>query len=153
MADDRVGEVGAADRLALGLAPLELGLVELVAELAQGGGHRVGALLPIPAPGPQPLAQHLVVVVDDVAEHVQILLVAVDRRDLDSGDDTNSCVGRRVERLLDAVDRVVVAQREQFDAGLGGGRDDVAGRQCPVRVERVALEVERGGIGAQAPRG
>ena len=77
MADDRVGEVRAADRLALGLSPLKFGLVELVAELPQGGAHRRCAVLAVIAPGAQAVAEHRIAVIDEVAEHVEVLLVAV----------------------------------------------------------------------------
>jgi hypothetical protein len=38
----------------------------------------------------------------------------------------------------------VVAQREQFHAGLRGRGHDLSRRKGTIRVERVALEIERG---------
>ena len=153
MAHDRVGEVGPADRLALGPPARELGVVELVAELAQRRTHRLGAVLAILAPGVQALAQPRIEVVDQVPEHVEVLLVQIDGRDLDRRDHANALVGPRRERFAHAVDRVVVAQREQLDARLARGRDHRARLERPVRVERVALKIEGGRFDAQAPRG
>jgi hypothetical protein len=38
----------------------------------------------------------------------------------------------------------VVGEREQLDAGRGGSRDDLGGRQGTVGVARVALEIKCG---------
>ena len=46
------------------------------------------------------------------------------------------------ERLGDAADRVVVGQREQLDAGVGGAGDDLLGGQRAVGVRGVRLQVE-----------
>ena len=91
-------------------------------------------------------------VIDEVAEHVQVLLVAVDRGDLDGRNEADAQFRAGVQRLRDAVDGVVVAQREQLDARFRRGRDHPVRLEGSVRVERVALEVEGGPIGAQAPR-
>ena len=53
----------------------------------------------------------------------------------------------RVDRLLDAVDAVVIAQRHQLDAGRGGGLDDLASRERPVGMDGMTLKVESGRIG------
>ena len=44
--------------------------------------------------------------------------------------------------LLDAVDGVVVAERQQLDAGRGGRGDQIADGQLAVGVERVRLQVD-----------
>ncbi len=153
VAHHRVGQVRAPDRLALGPAAGELGLVELVAQLAQRVGHRLGALLAIRAPGVQALAQRGIVVVDQVAQHVQVLLAAVDRGDLHRGNQPHAEAGGRLGGGLHPVDAVVVAQRQQLDAGLGGGGDHLPWLERAVGVQRVALQIEGRRIGAQASRG
>ena len=84
-----------------------------------------------------------VAVVDAVAEDVEVLVGAVDRRDLGRGDDRTPCSRAGGERLVDAVDGVVVGQRQQLDAGGGGVGDDLGGRQLAVGVDGMGLEVER----------
>ena len=44
--------------------------------------------------------------------------------------------------FLDAIDGVVVAERQQLDAGRGGGSDQVADGQFAVGVARVRLQVD-----------
>ena len=88
--DDRVGEMGTADRLSFLPSARDVRLVELVAELAQDRAHCLGAPLAILAPDAQAIAQHLIAVVDLIAEHVQILHVAVDRGDLDGRDNAHA---------------------------------------------------------------
>ena len=69
-------------------------------------------------------------VVDAVAEDVEVLVVAVDGRQLGGGDDADRAAGRvrGRQRLGDAVDRVVVAEREQLDARGGRAGDDLGRR-------------------------
>ena len=56
--------------------------------------------------------------VEQVAADVEVLALAVERRDLGGRDDGDAVeVVGDVQRLGDAVDRVVVGQREQLDAG------------------------------------
>ena len=63
------------------------------------------------------------------------------------------CSRAAASRLRDAVDGVVVGQREQLDARCGGARDHVDGRQRAVGVRRVGLQVEsRRGIGIGSRR-
>jgi hypothetical protein len=106
-------------------------------------------VFPIVPPGAQPLPQHLVVVVDRVAEHVEVLHGAVDRRDLDGGDQPHPELRGGVGRVLHPIDRVVIAECEQLDAGGGCRLDHFARSQGSVRVARMALQVERRRVGAQ----
>ena len=83
--------------------------------------------------------------VDVVAEDVQFARhrrALVDGGDLDGRDDAHARALARLDRLGDAADRVVVGQREQLDAGLGGALHDLGGRQGAVGVGRVGLQVE-----------
>ena len=57
--------------------------------------------------------------VELVAEDVQVLVLAVDGGELGRRASADAVLARRVARLGDAVDRVVVGQREQLDAGRG----------------------------------
>ena len=91
------------------------------------------------------LGQQRAGVVDVVAEDVQFAShrrALVDGGDLDGRDDAHAEALARLDRLGDAADGVVVAQREQLDAGLGGALDDLGGRQGAVGVGRVGLQVK-----------
>ena len=91
--------------------------------------------------------QVAVLVVEQVAADVQVLALAVERRDLGGRDERDAVVGGGVERLGDAVDRVVIGQREQLDAGGGRARDHLGGRQRAVALGGVGLQVEGRGHG------
>ena len=121
-------------------------VVEREAELAQAVGHRQDAP---PAVGAEVLERRLqpgVGGVDLVAEDVQVLVLAVDARELGGGREPDAVLARRGERLGHAGDRVVVAQREQLDAGGGGARHHLGGRQRAVGLRRVGLQVEGGSV-------
>ena len=81
----RLGEVRAAERGARPLARLEAGAVEHEAELLEPVGHRVDAAPAVGAEVGERVAQRRVVVAQLVAEHVQVLEVALDRRQLGGG--------------------------------------------------------------------
>ena len=86
--------------------------------------------------------------VDPVAEDVEVLVVAVDRRDLGGGHHPDAVHRTGGQGLVDPVDRVVVGQREQLHAGVRGVLHHLGGGQVTVRVERVRLQIEgRGGHG------
>ena len=138
---DRLRQVRPADRLAGVAALREHGVVDLPAELLQLRGHALGAQLAVGARGEQTLGEDRVVVVDAVAEHVQVLVAAEHRRDLGRGDDRHAVLGAGGDRLVDAVDGVVVGQRQQLDSGGRRVRDDLRGRQRPVGVQRVGLKL------------
>ena len=74
----------------------------------------------------QRLEQARGVVVDEVAEHVEVLAVAVERGELDGGDHAEAVSRARLQRLVDAVHRVMVGERQQLHARVGGGRDHIA---------------------------
>ncbi len=103
-----------------------LGDLELEAASAQGVGH------PPPAGGPigtelgQRLEQARGAVVEPIAEEVEVLAVAVEGRELDGRNHAEAMSRARLERLVDAVHRVMVGQRQQLHARLGGGRDHVS---------------------------
>ncbi len=132
-------------RLARRLPRLDRRRVDLEAELAEPVRHRVGAPLAVGARVQQALAQQRAAVVDPVAEHVQVLVLAVDRRDLRGRHHADAVDGAGGERLVDAVDGVVVGQGEQLDTGLRGVLHDLRSRKLPVRVDGVRLQVERRG--------
>ena len=81
-----------------------------------------------------------------VAEDVQVLVLAVDARELGGGREADAVLARRGLRLRDAGDRVVVGQRQQLDAGRCGSRDDLGGRQRAIRLRRMRLQIEGGGV-------
>jgi hypothetical protein len=116
--------------------------------------HGVRPSLPVRASVEQALAEQRAPVVDPVAEDVQVLVVAVDRGDLRRGYHADPVHGAGGEGLVHAVDRVVVGQREQLDAGPGGVLHHLSGRQIAVRMERMRLKVEgRGAHGEPHIRG
>ena len=63
-----------------------------------------------------------------VAEDVEVLAVVVERRELDGGDHAEAASRARLQRLVDAVHRVMVGQRQQLDARVGRGRHHGAWR-------------------------
>jgi hypothetical protein len=83
-------------------------------------------------------------VVDAVAEDVQVVAVPVERGDLGRGDDAHAVLAAGGERLVDAVDRVVVGQREQLHPGGRRPGHDFGRGQRAVGVKRMRLQVERG---------
>jgi hypothetical protein len=137
-----VGEMGAADRLARDLTLFQGRVVELEAELAQPVGHRVDAPAAVGAEVLQQLEQRRVGDVDLVAEDVQVLVRAVDGGQLGGGGEADAVLARGGLRLRDAVDGVVVGQREQLHAGGRRAGDHVGGRQRAVGVHGVRLQVE-----------
>jgi hypothetical protein len=77
--------------------------------------------------------------IDSVPEDVQVLVLTVDRLDLGGRHHADAVTGARGQRLVNAVDRVVVGQREQLDARPRGVLDDLRRRQLAVRMERMRL--------------
>ncbi len=119
--------------------------LERQALVAQRIGHPQRAGVAVDAPGGERVAQRAVRVVDRVAEDVQVVVPAVERADLDGRDDRHAVDrGGRLQRLGDAVDGVVVAEREQLDTGRVRTRDDLGRRQRSVRARGVRLQVEGG---------
>ena len=82
--------------------------------------------------------------VDPVAEHVKVLVAAVDGGDLRGGDHGHAVLDTGAQRLVDAVHGVVVREREQLDARPRGVLHDLGGGQVTVRVQGVRLQVETG---------
>jgi len=81
---------------------------------------------------------------------VEVGVQRVDGADLDGGGEADRVRGRRALRRRDAVDRVVVGERDQLDALRRRARDDLLGRQLAVGERGVRLQVE--GRGAQETR-
>jgi hypothetical protein len=121
MVEGSLSEVRTADRRALRQ-------VELQATVAQRLGHANGAGRAVGAEGRQRPEQGDRPVVDEVAEDVQVVEVAVDRRELDRRHDAEAKSRARLQRLVDAVHRVMVTERQQLHARVGGSRDDRARR-------------------------
>jgi hypothetical protein len=105
-----------------------LGKLELESAGAQGVGHPPGAGGPVGTELGQRLEQARGAVVEPVAEQVEVLPVVVERRELDRRDHAESVSRARLERLVDAVHRVMVGERQQLHSRLRGGRHDVARR-------------------------
>ena len=142
-----VGEHGVGEvRAAHALAARERRVVEGEAELAQAVGHRHDAPAAVGAEVLERGLQPRVGRVELVAEDVQVLVLAVHARELGGGRQAEAVLARRGERLGHAGHRVVVGQREQLDARRGGEGDHFRGRQRPVGVRRVGLQVEGGGV-------
>ena len=128
-----------------GDALLDLRFVELEAGLAQAVAHAQRAFLAVGQKADQAVGHRRAGVVDVVAEDVQFATdrrAVVDRRDLHRGHDAHAHALARLDRLGDAGDRVVVAQRQQLDARLGGALHDLRRRQRAVGVRRVRLQVK-----------
>ncbi len=102
-----------------------LGELELEAAGAQGVGHARPAGGPIGTELGQRLEQARGAVVEQVAEEVEVLPVVVESGELDGGDHAEAVSRARLERLVDAVHRVMVGERQQLHARLGGGRHHV----------------------------
>src|SRR5919109_2938747 len=89
--------------------------------------------------------------VDAVAEYVQVLVESVDRRDLGRGHHSDAAERPCGERLVDAVDGVVVRESEQLNARPGGVLDHLRRGQLTVGVQGMRLKIE--GRGVHAARG
>jgi len=110
-----LSEMGTADRGALRQ-------LELEPTGAQRLGHAHGPRGAVGAEGGERVEQRPGVVVDEVAEDVEVLAVAVEGGELDGGHDTQAASQAGLQRLVDAVHRVMVGQRQQLDARVGRGR-------------------------------
>ena len=84
--------------------------------------------------------------VDLIAEDVQVLVLAVHARELGGRRHADAVLARGGERLRHAGDRVVIAQREQLDAGGGRRRHDLRGRKRAVGLRRMRLQIEGGSV-------
>lgn len=115
MIERGLSEVGAAER-----GPL--GELELEAAGAQGVGHAPAAGGAIGTELGQRLEQARGAVVEQVAQYVEVLPLVVERRELDRGDHPEAASRARLERLVDAVHRVMVGERQQLHPRVGGGR-------------------------------
>ncbi len=123
MLERRLRQMGPPDR---GAAPV--GELELEPGLAERVGHAMGTPLAVgPEPGER-VEERAAAVVDAVAEDVQVLPLAVDRRELRRRDQAETASRRRLERLVDAVHRVMVGEREQRHARGVRRRDHGSGR-------------------------
>ena len=145
---DGGGEMRSAHRLARRAARVDRGGVDLEPELTQAGGHRFRPALAVTAGVQQALGQQRAAVIDPVAEHVQVLVAAVDRRDLGGRHHPHAVQGARREGLVHAVDGVVVGEGEQLHPRPRGVLHHLGGGQLAVGVQRVGLEVEGGGAHA-----
>ena len=121
MIERGLSEMGTADRGALRQ-------VELQAARAQRLGHADGAGAAIDTELGQRLEQARGAVVDQVAEDVEVLAVVVERRELDGADHAEAASRARLHRLVDAVHRVMVGERQQLHARVGRGGHDGAWR-------------------------
>jgi hypothetical protein len=119
MIEGGLREMGTTERGALGD-------VELQAAGAQGAGHALAAGGPIGTELGQRLEQARGAVVEQVAEEVEVLPVVVERGELDGGNHAEAVSRARLERLVDAVHRVMVGQRQQPHARFGGRRHHVS---------------------------
>ena len=119
MIEGSLREMGTTERSALGD-------VELEAAGAQGGGHALPAGGPIGTELGQRLEQARGAVVEQVAEEVEVLPIVVEGGELDGGNHAEAVSRARLERLVDAVHRVMVGQRQQPHSRLGGRRHHVS---------------------------
>jgi hypothetical protein len=67
-------------------------------------------------------------VIDEVAEDMEVLGLLVERRELDRGDHAEAASRARLQRLVDAVHRVMVGQRQELHARVDRGRHHGAWR-------------------------
>jgi hypothetical protein len=117
MVESSLSEVRPADRRALRE-------VELEAAIAQRLGHADGAGRAIGAERGQRTEQRDGLVVDEVAEDVEVVELPVDRRELDRRHEAEAKSRARLHRLVDAVHRVMVGERQQLHARVGRRRYD-----------------------------
>ena len=132
----------APDRQPGGAARLDLRAIRRQAELGELAGHAVDPRGAVGAPRGEPFGEARVGVVDAVAEDVEVLAELVDGRDLDGRHDRDPVLLGGGHGLADAVDRVVIGEREQLHAGRGCGRHDHGGFERAVGARRVRLQVE-----------
>ena len=140
-----LGQVGAPDRLAGGDTSLDLRFVQLEAELLERRGHPQRALLAVGEELGELLGEDRAGVVDAVTEDVQFawrLRVCIDRGDLDRGDHAHAVTLARAQRLGDAGNGVVVAQREQLHPGARCALHHLGGLERAVGVGGMGLQVE-----------
>jgi hypothetical protein len=121
MVESGLSDVGTADRGALRQ-------VERKPAGAKRLGHAHRASGAVGAEGGERVEQRGGRVVDLVAEDVQVVPVTIERGELYRGDDGEAASHARLQRLVDAVHRVMVGQRKELDAGVGRRRDNRSGR-------------------------
>jgi hypothetical protein len=121
MVESSLSEVRPADRRALRQ-------VDLQAAVAQRLGHTNGAGRAVGAEGRERSEERARAVVDEVAEDVEVLEIPVEGRELDRGNDAEAQSRARLHRLVDAVHRVMVGERQQLHARVGRRRHDGARR-------------------------
>ena len=117
MVESSLSEVRPADRRALRQVELQAAVAKRLGQ-AHGTGRAVGP------EGLEGLQERGPAVVDEVAEDVEVLEVPVDGRQLDRGDDAEAQSRARLKRLVDAVHRVMVGERQQLHARVGRRGDD-----------------------------
>src|SRR6185436_5087439 len=135
-----LGDVGAPDRIGgagLGDGVLEGDIDAVLVELGDDLLGAVDALLLSAVAGRLDLGE-----VDPVAADVEVLGVPVDAGHLDGGDVLQTELGRGPVRLLHPGNAVVVGQRHHGYSRLGGGADDVGGRELAVGDGRMRLEID-----------
>jgi hypothetical protein len=129
-----------------------LALMAAVARWGRPTG-RPAAPRAVRAPPDEELRQGGIAGIDPVAEDVEVLAERVDGRQLDGRHEPDRVLGGGGARFGDAVDRVVVGERQERHAGRGRGGDDGGGRERAVRARGVRLQVERRGAGGTAHPG
>jgi hypothetical protein len=112
MVEGGLSEVRTADRVALRQVEREPAGAERF-----GHPHRAGRA--IGAEGGQGVLQGARPVVDEVAEDVEVVAVAVQGGKLHRRHDAEAASQARLQRLVDAVHRVMVGQRQQLHARVG----------------------------------
>jgi hypothetical protein len=142
MREDGGGEVRAPDATTACAVLVKCLPVDRPATFSQRVGHPRDACVAVFAELGERGQERAMLVVDPVAEQVEVLLRTVQGRDLDRRDDPHAVSAPGGQRLFDAVDGVVIGQREQLDARRRGARDDLRGRQLSVGVTGVRLQVE-----------
>jgi hypothetical protein len=125
--EDRLGEVRAADRRARRAAGVKRRAVDMQAARLERVRHLVRARRAVGTARPQRLPQLGVLVVDEVPAQVQVPAVGVEHAQLHGGDDPDAVHRPGGQRLVDAVHRIMVGEREQLDARGGGRRDELPG--------------------------
>src|SRR5262245_12475891 len=121
MVERSLGQMGATDRGTLRK-------VEREAEPAHRFRHAKRARGAVGAKVDERVEQRGRPVIDEVAEDMDVLALPVEGGELDGGHESDAASRARLERLVDAVHRVMVGQRQQLDARVGGRRDHRAGR-------------------------
>jgi hypothetical protein len=125
---------------------------DVVPGLSQGSDHLHGAFEPVVAQFEEAFGQRAGGVVDEVAEDVTVGAVEPGG-ELDPGDDGDGQALTGFDSRPDALDGVVIGDRQHVEPGGGRQFDETRGRERAVRSRAVDVEVRlHGGLSSALGR-